>query len=323
MGGVLVSGPHGWALFAVSETGTLVYGPGPPHPNHVPLIVTGRDGGRSSLPVPERSYYRVRVSPDRTRLVLGIDDANSDIWTYDLRRSTLTRLTSGWDNDLPVWSADGERVFFQSNRDGDAAIYAIAADGSGAAERLHQATTSAAPESASPDGRYLAFLEERPATGPDIRLLSLAPPHEATDFLATDATEYEPAFSPDGGFLAYTSTATGRAEVYVTTYPEPSARWQISNAGGMHPMWSLDGRELYYILQDVVMAVEVESTSPFTPGTPFERTRLPDRLPEERVSRFCVSPNGKGFISYARKGAPVTSLGLVLHWADTLDVAGD
>jgi Tol biopolymer transport system component len=170
----------------------------------------------------------------------------SDIWIYDVRSRTLQRLTR-IGGDRPEWSADGSRVLFRHQADGGGEqIWWQPSDGSAPAEPL-QATPRTVPEAVmSADGRYLVYRVNAPITGRDIWYRAMSGDTTSRPLVATNEEELMPRLSPDGRWLAYVSTASGIREVYVQRFPGPGAVVQISTGGGDEPLWSRDGRRLYY-----------------------------------------------------------------------------
>src|SRR5262249_52430955 len=158
----------GEASFAVSPTGFLIYAAGPVMANSERTLAwVDRQGHEQPIAAPPRSYVVPRVSPDGSRIALGVADQESDIWTVDLARGTLTRLTfnPGIDN-TPIWTPDGSRIAFASDRDhaGMTNLYITAADNSGQPTRLTTTDTNQYPTGFSPDGKSLVFTETDPKT---------------------------------------------------------------------------------------------------------------------------------------------------------------
>ncbi len=205
-------GPDGSASVAVSNSGSLLFVPGPVERSIAALRVptlARRNGKTEPLALPPGSYRRPRVSPDGKRLAVGIDEgASAEVWIYDLSGTTaMRRLTFGGRNRFPVWSSDGRRLAFQSDRDGTPSIYVQNADGGGAAERL---TTTAqgvvhTPDSWSPDGRTLLFSELK---GDTFSLMALAISEQrAVTFGGVQSLQpVDAVFSPDGRWVAYASS---------------------------------------------------------------------------------------------------------------------
>jgi Tol biopolymer transport system component len=247
-------------------------------------------------------------------LAVAAGDPDSDIWILDLARGSWDRLTSGGINWVPVWSSDGERIAFASNRSGPINIFWTPTDRSSPAQQLTELLTWPSPLCPSPDGRTLIIEEQGQATGNDISVLPLTGDRKPRPFLHTPANETEARLSPDGGWIAYQSNESGRNEVYVAAYPGPGGRWQVSTDGGSAPVWSRDGRELFYRGGGNLMAAGVETRPKFRAGLPkplFKLTNLGD---------YDVAPDGQRFVmvrSRAEEDAP-RSVAVVLGWFDDL-----
>jgi len=263
------------ANFAVTDTGTLVYLSGDVGAAGLRTLVwVDRGGRREPIDTPPRAYLYAQLSPDDTRVVLDIRDQENDTWVWDLERETLQRLTfDPARNRGAVWSPDGTRVVFSREIDGTEEIYWQAADGSGVAEALTEGSgVPMFPLDITPDGTTLLYtLSDLPR---DTFMVPITgTPAAGTPLLNGVPSEGSPTVSPDGRWLAYTSDESGDYEVYVRPFPEvDTGRWQISTAGGMHPHWSRDGSELFYMVQQggsvAFMAVPVESGTTFRPGSP-------------------------------------------------------
>jgi Tol biopolymer transport system component len=248
----------GAAFFDTSDSGTLAYLPGPvasPRGEWT-IAAVDRAGRLTKIPIAPGPFGHVRASRDGTRLAIGSDDGKEAIvWIYDLAAaSAIRRLTFGGQNRFPIWSPDGSRVAFQSDREGDAGIFVQRADGTGAVERVTKAERGEAhvPESWSPDGRVIAF-----STVKDSRysLWTVSVADKKTAQFA-DVRSAEPigaVFSPDGKWIAYASAPLGVARspergVFVQTFPATGARYQIpSQILDYHPVWGPKGTELVYI----------------------------------------------------------------------------
>ena len=248
---------------------------------------------------------------------------NTDLWIHDLTRGTEAPLTTdAADDRAPLWTPDGTRLVFESNRAGNAGLYLMDPGRPGAPEPLlstdDQRTIE--PSGFSPDGQTLAFWWT-PRNNPDIGLLSMGS-GEATMLMEDGDAEAGAVISPDGGWFAYEATVTGRSEVYVERFPGRGDRVTISTAGGGHPLWSRDGQELFYRTDDGVMAVPVDAGESFDAGTPellFEGDYYFDR--SRRT--WDVHPDGQRFLmvkSVSRDGGQEdVELVLVQNWLSELE----
>ena len=207
------------------------------------------------------NFWNPRFSPDGRTLALEVLDKQRDVWVYDLARDTMSRLTSGPNYGYPVWTPDGRRIAYAS-RGSSQGLFWLRADGSGEPQRLTESNLLQIPISFHPSGKFLAFQEPHPQTGPDIMILPIEgdeasgwKPGKATAFLASPSVENFARFSPDGRWIAYMSQQTSRPEIYVRPFPSKEGKWQISTDGGVYPMWSTKSRELFYRTEDQVIMV--------------------------------------------------------------------
>jgi Tol biopolymer transport system component len=278
--------------YSVSATGSLVYVPGNIQSDQSKLVWVSRNGAEQPLAVPAHGYALPRLSPDGRRLAVGITEQDSQVWLYDLSRNTLTRFTfEGNTNQYPVWTPDGKRIAFSSNKEGSVNIFWQLADGSGGLERLTTSQNSQGPSSWSPDGQLLAFVDYKPTTS-DIWVLRLSD-RKVQPFLQTRFNEAAPRFSPDDRWLAYMSDESGGNEVYVQPYPGPGGKYQISTEGGTEPVWNPNGRELFYRNGNKMMAVDVITQGTFSAGKPrmlFEGQYQPIASSSRN---YDVSPDGQ------------------------------
>ena len=241
--------------FSFSRDGTLVYVPGTSVGGSGPqrsLVWVDRDGREEPLVLDPGGYSWPRVSPDGTRVAVEmIGPEFNDVWTSDVARGTLSILTPDpADDRVPLWTPDGERVVFRSNREPQG-LFWKAADGRGAVEPLLtgeevQQLTFLSPYDWSPDGNELIVHYSAPGTAFDIGVLSMDGERAWQPLLNSAANEGDPALSPDGAWIAYQSNETGLSEVYVERFPDLGNKEQISTGGGQDPVWSFDGRELFY-----------------------------------------------------------------------------
>ena len=190
------------------------------------------------------------------------------------RRATLTRLTLDPGQDwFPVWTPDGQRIIFSSNRGGALNLWWQAADGTGAAERLTTSSNAQFPTGITPDGTAVVFNELTPTMGRDLLQLALDGTHRVTPLLQTKFDERNGIVSPDGRWLAYESNSSGPFEIYVRPFPNVGGgQWQVSTAGGTQPLWARSGKELFYVGADgALLRVPVEASgATWNAGTPMK-----------------------------------------------------
>jgi len=311
--GVWISSWTGYADFAFSDTGTLVYLSGGPNPNKASLVSVDRAGKSSALIDQPRAYRLPRVSPDGLQVAVALVDQQVDIWTYDLLRKTLNRLTDSpsWDA-YPLWQPGMRWIAFSSMRDGPASIYRQDLR-TGAVEKLVASEHPTYPASWSPDGRLLAYGEENPQTGFDIWIYDVDS-RSKTLFLRTPYNESSAEFSPDGRFIAYESGEAGeQTEIYVRPYPETNPRRKVSVNGGTSPRWGAHGKELFYRVGGKVMAMTVDTTADLVFGAARE-------LFDGPYGAYDALPNGQSFVIVKEMadGDPPTRINFVLNWFDEL-----
>jgi serine/threonine-protein kinase len=256
--------------FSLSEEGTLIYQSGFSRANDQLLAWVDREGREELLEAPARGYAYPRLSRDGTRLALNTGGPPAPaIWMWDLRRQTLQRFTlNPAGNSMLAWSPDGQRLAFGSNRFGISNLFSQAADGTGEPERLLESDRIQQPLTFAPDGRLL-FSADVAGHGRDIHALSMDGSHRVERILYGATNEGNAEVSPDGRWIAYDSDESGQFEIYVRPYPDAYAgpRSQISSGGGRQPLWSRDGRELFYRDFDgALLAASVTLTPTFAAG---------------------------------------------------------
>lgn len=313
--------------FSASQNGLLVYEPG--------SKTLGTDlfwmdrSGKTLGKVAERAFYKGsgRLSPDGKRLAISMGDPQADIWVLDLARGARTRLTFGGATHLePSWSADGQRVAY-TRQNGTTvmtgtSLRARLASGGGQEEILME-NTSATPITLlspqwSPDGHYLVHTEQSGPSGAAVWALPLTgdkKPFPVVQAQSPQARIVQYRLSPDGRWLAYSSTDSGREEVYVTHFPSGQGRWQVSQNGGTFPAWRGDSKEIWYLGTDLILHAAVVNTK----GGEFELEPVQSMFQVTYTSPvgnpYDVSPDGQKVIfSTFPEGVP-TPLVLVTNWA--------
>jgi serine/threonine protein kinase len=290
---------------AVSDSGILAYIPGTSVDSSIQrtLVWVDRQGKEEPLSAQPNDYRMPRISPDGTRLALSI--GNQDIWIWDFLRENMTRLTRDAASDVSeIWTPDGKRVVFASNRGTSYRIYWIAADGTGKVEPLASlADRQIFPGSWSKDGNILTLNGTQTVgdTGrSDIWTLSMEGEKAVKPLLQEDYSEMQPEISPDGRWMAYVSDESGRREIYVRPFPEVNrGKWPVSTSGGDNPLWSPNSREIYYRNDDSVMAVSVKTEPTFTPGKPqklFSGRYVKSSASAGDIPPWGISPDGKRFL---------------------------
>jgi eukaryotic-like serine/threonine-protein kinase len=306
--------PHGVSQYDLSQTGTVVYATGSLGEAERELAWVDRRGVATAVEGISRPVSEAVLSPDGRTLALSVLGQDRNIWTFDLARRTLSRLTFGNGIDqYPRWTPDGRRIAYSSTKDGPYQVYWRPADGSGSEELLVKADTPGNfPLSWSPDGRLLLFRRGTSAGFNDL-WVAAADGSDAHPYVATPANEGLAHFSPDGRWVAYMSNESGRNDVFVQAFPGPGGKWQISTSGGTTTRWRRDGRELFYRNGDAMMAVPVTTGSSFSAGTPQTLFRGPYE------TLFDVSLDGERFLMI--KSAPdanPSQLNVVLNWDQEL-----
>jgi eukaryotic-like serine/threonine-protein kinase len=258
---------NGAAEFAVSETGTLLFiAANVPGQLQRELAWVDRQGKKEPLALAPGRYTNPRISPDGTRVALDIPGANRDIWIWNLQRPSLTKLSGGPAEDLlPVWSRDGRRVFFASDRTGNFDVYSRAADGASNEKVEFAGPGSQMTTSFSPDGTRLLLTEDFK----NLNMLNLARPDRLEPLLDSEFTEILGQVSPDGKWIAYESNESGNQfEIFLRPFPDVKGRREkVSLEGGRFPLWAPKGGELFYVdLLGGMMAASVKLSPSLTLG---------------------------------------------------------
>ncbi len=321
--------------YAISNSGTLVYIPGLSPAAAVDqrtLVWVDHNGKEAPLGAPLNLYRFPNISPDGTKVAVTVVPGgleNNDLWIWDLARRNLTRLTFERTNNLsPVWTPDGKQIAFFSGEANNLGIYWKAADGAGKDERLGTLSDRGfLPSCWANGGKVLVGVEM--LAGLDIEMMSMEGGHARKPLLQGSYRESQPKISPDGRWMAYTSDESRRNEVYVRSFPDMNSRWQVSADGGDSPLWSPDGRELFYRNGDAVMAISVRTEPTFSiagmPQILFRGTYVQATALEG--TPWDISPDGKRFLMM-KPAAPTTSepaaaaprpkINIVINWFEEL-----
>jgi len=308
------------SAFSVSDNGVLVYQNGPLPP--VSELDWFDRGGKLLGSVGEPGDYEdPRLSPDARRLATNrIDPANgaSSIWIFDMTGGGGTRFTFSQSvNHYPVWSPDGSRVAFDTNRNGPSDIFMKSFEGSGEERSVLASEVAKSPTDWSTDGSTLVFERLDPRTKYDLWRLSLKAGATPEPIVRSDASETDGRISPDGKWLAYASNESGTWEAYVTAFPGPGGRWQVSNGGGVQPVWSRTGREIFFLAGDrKLMAAPCETGPAFSVGAPRALFQTLARYTGNVA--YDVAPDGRFLVNTLVGASAAPPITVVTHWDTAL-----
>jgi len=318
---VAVNPFFGLAQFSFSRDGLLAYMPTDYSEAKRRLVWVDRNGGVEPLPAPDRAYWLPRVSPNGQRVAVVISTlATSDIWTYDLQREALAQLTELGRVDGPVWTPDGDQIAFIAGGAALGNLYWQAADGSASGQGLWGGQYSGYPNSWSPDGKMLAFAKHSPPTGWDIFVLRMG--DEPEPFVRTPFNEGGAVFSPDGHWIAYykgSGEGSGGGAVFVQPFPRSGAEWQVSTEGGGEPVWSRDGRELFYRKGNEMMVIPIQTSPTFNAGEPRLLFEGGFQLGDRGQPNYDVAPDGRFLMIESTGGPTATKLNVVLNFFEELE----
>ena len=250
--------------FSASDNGVLAYRRRTIDDEGRQLSMVDRSGKLVEAFGANANYQNPVLSADQQFVAFNRAEQNNDLWITDLVRRTTTRLTfdPGVD-DSPVWSPDGARIVFSSNREGGVFnLYEKPSGGGGQEQLLLKSGQPKIASDWSRDGRYVVYTETDAKSGADIWLLPLSGDRKPTEYLRTPFSETQARVSPDGRWLAYRSDESGLNEVYVQSFPKAGSKWQVSVDGGEQPQWRGDGLELFYlspVADNQFMAVDILS----------------------------------------------------------------
>ena len=310
-----------------SRQGTLAWVPSVPQPEGR-LLFVDREGNETPVINGTKQYIGPRVSPDGKRLAFWIGGPDSHVWILDLQTRVMEQLTDKtWrSNWWCSWSPDGSRIAFTSLRSEQGAeaanLYWKAADGNGAAEQLTQGPFYDQPTSWTRDGRSIIFQRSYLNAGWDVMLLSLDGDRELQPLLNSPANELRGELSPDGHWLAYVSTEEGAPGVFVRPFQDSKPKYRISpvEVSAGDPLWSPDGKELFYrdLYAEKLVKVDVETGNDFAAGPPEV---LFDDCYMEHIAygrTYDITPDGQRFVMVKEMILPPRRIAVILNWFEEL-----
>jgi eukaryotic-like serine/threonine-protein kinase len=281
------------------------------------LIWFDRHGKQVGTVGPPELVANPKLSPDGRRVAVDQTDTDGrhvNVWIHELTSDATARLGFGpWLEQVTIWSPDGKQVLYTSNEKLFFSLYLKNADGSGSAQNIMDfGTPQQGPWDWSRDGKYLLVRKERELwyiTMPDRQTRPLV----QSPWLIRNAQ-----FSPDGKFVAYSSSETGNWEVYVSPFPGFGSKWQVSRGGGEEPRWRRDGKELFYLAPDgMLMAAEVKTSAGFEAGSPSALFRTHPRQPISAMDFFSydVTADGQKFLVNTKVDTTNSvPLSVILNW---------
>ena len=264
------------------------------------------------------TYATPRLSPDGKRLAFSLVDprlGTRDLWVQDLERDVTTRINFGpASEDFPVWARDGRRLFFSADPGGHVPdLFQVdLADMKSSPLRGGPGVKFASD--VSPDGRLIAYTQYNGGNS-IIQMLPLDADPKPTPFLSAESDGGEARFSPDGRYVAYASDESGRSEVSVRALNGSGERWQVSRSGGDTPVWSTDGRELYFLDQNTLMAAPVRFDRGFEAGTPKPLFSADFKIGFGGVRSFDVAPDGRFLLLLHESSGHRRGIDVIANWS--------
>ena len=315
---LLMDSDVGTANFEIGSGGTLVYVVGEALADGA-LTWVDRTGEATAAADHRAFFTHPHLSPDGGLLAveIGSEVGARHIEVFDLVRGTRSVLASEGRNAQPAWHPDGRRVAIVSDRAGNWDLYLVPLAGDRQATSLLVGPLEQWLGTFTPDGSQLVYYQIDPTTARDLWVLDPETAGSARPYRATQANERGVRLSPDGRWLAYVSNESGRDEVHVESFPSRTSRWTVSTSGGTEPVWSRDGRELFYREGQRMMAVPVETAASLDPGSP----RLLFEGPYDREivgnPNYDVAPDGR-FLMIRRDEPTSSHFHVALDWAEEL-----
>jgi Tol biopolymer transport system component len=280
------------------------------------VVWLSREGAPTQVTNVRAPWTQPRVSPDGTRILLRKVETNCELWVYDIQRASLARIITGGDNHDPVWSPDGKRIaYLQASAGGHMVVQTV--EGTRDVTVIPTGSERGHPECWSAGGNRLVFTSVGRGTRLDIWTCAMDGPLKPEPFLASEFNERTPSISPDGKFIAYVTNETGSDEVFVQPFPRNGDVWQISVGGGDNPLWSRDGRELFFTSGSKMMVMGVQTHPAFHIGP--GHALFDGGFNLDRDHDFDVAPDGRLVAVRVPGGvAGQRDLRMLLNWKEEL-----
>ncbi len=304
---------------SVSDDGTLAYVPGAGmSAAERSLVFVDRTGREERIDTPAASFAVPRMSPDGGRVTVHLDADTPDVIVIDLRRHNQVRLTFGKSPSIrPMWSGDGKWVLFRSDVDGPA-IYRKSSDGGGSIERVTPVAGDGSVHAVTPDGRTIIYAQISRDTARDLWMVDVEGKEKPQPLVVESGDQANAVVSPDGRWLAYHASEVG--EIYVRPFPKVAdGKWQLVTRGAKWPLWSRDGKELFYVTTRGIMSIPVDTSQPTF------RWDSPTLLFEASYSSFPglagprnydQAPDGRFLVIKENQGTSPGALVVVKNWFD-------
>ncbi len=310
--------------YDVSNNGHLVYLPGTLNKD-LELVWADLEGKVTPVSAQLQPYNAPRVSPNGTKIAVTfgvVRGSDNDIWIYDIKQSSFSRLTFGKKMFAPAWSADSKTIYYANAVASEEGIWEISADGGSEGKLLQRMTVPTYPVSVSRDGKVLILNTEGGPSDGDILMIDLQKRNGSTMLLNSAPYESGGQISPDGKYFLFYTNETGTFEIFVRSFPELKGKWQISVNGGVSPKWSPDGKFIYFINPlGKLMGAAVRTQPTFSAEEPhdiFDVTQM--YFPNNPVYNYDITPDGKRFVMVrnGKNNAKMTAFNYIMNWTEEL-----
>jgi serine/threonine-protein kinase len=305
---------QGAAQFDITQDGTVLFVRGG-DANEATLVLVDKAGSTQDLGLPPHRFGEFQLSPDGKQLAVIIrDQLRSDLWTYDIARKVLTRLTDEGYNWGPVWNPEGTRIIYSTRASGDPALIEVAPDGT------HRRVIATVPglfksTNFTPDRKSMLVV----VAEPPLNILYVIDVGSGTKTLVERPRNLLafPTLSPDGHLLAYVTDQSGRWEVYVRQFSGDEHRWRITTGGGEEPIWDRSGRHIYYRNGDSWMQVEITTTPEFHASEPKQVLKGPYvNIPGYS---YDIAPDGRFLLLKSEfQDKKVSQIEVIENWPELL-----